>query len=39
MRHYGAGSKLGFPMGNAISAIYWKRDYSGPIYTSFYEEI
>jgi len=39
MRHYGTGSKLGFPMGNGISAIYWKRDYSGPIYTSFYEEI
>ena len=38
MRHYGTGSKLGFPMGNSISAIHWKRKYDGQIAISFYEE-
>lgn len=33
---YGTGSKLKFPMGNDIGAVYWKRDYTGPTYNNFY---
>ena len=29
IRLYGTGSKLGFPMGNAIGAIHWKKGYKG----------
>ena len=36
IRWYGGGGKLGFPMGNGIGAVYWKRNYTGPCYTSFY---
>ena len=38
IRWYGGGGKLGFPMGNGIGAVYWKKGYSGPTYTTFYEE-
>jgi hypothetical protein len=38
IRWYGGGGKLGFPMGNGIGAVYWKRNYTGPTYTTFYEE-
>ena len=27
IRFYGGGSKLNFPMGNAIAAFYWKLGY------------
>ena len=37
IRWYGGGGKLGFPMGNGIGTVYWKRDYTGPIYTTFYD--
>jgi hypothetical protein len=36
IRWYGGGGKLGFPMGNGIGAVYWKKEYTGPCYTSFY---
>jgi hypothetical protein len=36
IRCYGTGSKLGFPMGNAVGAIHWKRGYDGPTRFSFY---
>lgn len=38
IRWYGGGGKLGFPMGNGIGAVYYKRNYDGPIYTTFYGE-
>lgn len=37
MRHYGSGSKLGFPIGFGIAAVHFQRNYRGPMYTSFYE--
>jgi hypothetical protein len=37
IRWYGGGGKLGFPMGNGIGTVYWKKDYTGPIHTTFYE--
>ena len=37
IRWYGTGSKLGFPMGNGIGAIYWKKDYKGPMSQTFYD--
>lgn len=37
IRWYGGGGKLGFPMGNGIGTVYWKRDYTGPIHTTFYD--
>lgn len=38
IRWYGSGGKLGFPMGNGIGAVYYKKEYIGPIYESFYNE-
>ena len=38
IRWYGGGGKLGFPMGNGIGAVYWKKHYTGPTYTTFYEK-
>lgn len=35
IRWYGTGSKLQFPMGNAIGAVYWQRKYTGPLYQTF----
>ena len=29
IRLYGTGARLGFPMGNAIGAVYWQRGYQG----------
>tara|TARA_Y100000296_G_scaffold33220_1_gene38461 strand:+ start:2270 stop:2746 length:477 start_codon:yes stop_codon:yes gene_type:complete len=37
IRWYGTGSTLGFPMGNGIGAVYWKRNYKGSISQTFYE--
>jgi len=37
IRWYGTGSKLGFPMGNGIGAIHWKRGYKGNINQTFYQ--
>lgn len=31
IRLYGTGSRLNFPMGNAIGAVHWQRNYIGPI--------
>jgi hypothetical protein len=36
-RIYGPGSRLQFPVGFACGALHYKRDYHGPMYTSFYE--
>lgn len=38
IRWYGGGARLGFPMGNAIAAVHWKRGYVGPTTQSFYED-
>lgn len=38
IRWYGTGARLDFPMGNAISAIHWKRGHSGSIRETFYED-
>lgn len=38
LRWYGTGAKLGFPMGNAIAAIHWKRDHKGDTRQTFYED-
>jgi hypothetical protein len=38
IRWYGTGATLGFPMGNAISAIHWKQGHCGLIRESFYED-
>lgn len=35
MRHYGTGSSLGFPMGNAIGALHIRRGYRGDTSTTF----
>lgn len=37
IRWYGTGSSLGFPMGNGIGAVHWKRGYNGPIHQSFFK--
>jgi hypothetical protein len=37
IRWYGTGSKLGFPMGNPIGAVYWNRDYRGQMSQTFYD--
>lgn len=38
MRWYGTGTRLGFPMGNGIAALHWKRWHQGSILESFYED-
>ena len=38
IRWYGTGSRLNFPMGNAIAAIHWKRGCSGVIRETFFED-
>lgn len=38
IRWYGTGGGLGFPMGNAIAAIHWRRGHYGPIHQTFYED-
>ena len=38
IRWYGTGSRLNFPMGNAIAAIHWKQGHFGIIRESFYED-
>jgi hypothetical protein len=35
-RIYGPGSRLQFPIGFACGALHYRRDYRGPMYTSFY---
>ena len=39
IRCYGTGSRLGFPMGNAIGAIHWHKGYAGETRFSFYQPI
>ncbi|MFW9602948.1 MAG: hypothetical protein ACMV1B_11615 [Prevotella sp.] len=36
IRWYGTGGKLGFPMGNGIGAVYWKKGHTGDIKVSYY---
>jgi hypothetical protein len=36
IRWYDSGAKLGFPMGNPIAALHWKKGYRGPVGFSFY---
>jgi hypothetical protein len=36
IRYYGTGSKVNFPMGNAVGAVHFSRNYDGPIGVSFY---
>lgn len=38
IRWYGGGARLGFPMGNAIAAVHWKRGYRGQTTQTFYED-
>ena len=38
IRWYGTGSKLGFPMGNGIGAVHWKRGYTGGLHDTFYKD-
>lgn len=38
IRWYGTGGKLGFPMGNAIAAIHWRRGHNADTRQSFYED-
>ena len=37
MRYYGDGGELGFPIGFAIGAIHFQRNYTGGMFTSFYD--
>ncbi len=37
IRLYGTGGRVGFPMGNAIGAMHFQRDYRGTTDWSFYE--
>lgn len=37
IRWYGTGSKLGFPMGNGIGAVHWRKGYTGLIEETFYD--
>ena len=36
IRYYGTGKLVDFPMGNAVGAVHFQRDYKGPIEISFY---
>ena len=38
MRAYGMGTQLCFPMGFAVGAIYFQKDYHGPMYISYYQD-
>lgn len=38
IRLYGTGGKLNFPMGNAVGAVHWKKDWTGPTTWSDYNE-
>ncbi len=37
MRYYGGGASLDFPIGFAVAAVHFQRNYRGGMYTSFYE--
>jgi hypothetical protein len=37
MRNYGPGSRLDFPIGFAIGALHYQKDYHGPMEISFYQ--
>jgi len=37
LRWYDSGGRIGFPMGNPVAALHWRRSYSGPINVSFWE--
>jgi hypothetical protein len=36
IRYYGTGGKLGWPLGNAIGAVHFKRGHTGPITESYF---
>lgn len=38
IRVYGTGGRVGFPMGNCIGAMYFRRDYAGPTTWTFFPE-
>lgn len=38
IRWYGTGTRLGFPMGNAIAAFHWRRGFTGETRQSFFED-
>ena len=38
IRWYGTGSRLGFPMGNAIAAFHWRRGNNSDTRQTFYED-
>jgi hypothetical protein len=38
IRWYGGGARLGFPMGNAIAAVHWRKRYAGDTRQSFFED-
>lgn len=38
LRWYGTGTRVDFPMGNAIAAIHWRRGHSGFITETYYED-
>lgn len=38
IRWYGTGTSLGFPMGNGVAAIHWRRGHQGTIAETFYED-
>lgn len=35
IRWYGGGSRLKFPMGNAIAALHWQKDFQGEIFETW----
>jgi hypothetical protein len=37
MRYYGPGGLLNFPFGYPCGALHFQHNYTGPMYTSFYE--
>ena len=38
MRHYGGGSALGFPMGNAVAAFHFRKDWHGDMKVTHYKQ-
>jgi hypothetical protein len=37
MRYYAPGGKIGFPFGYPVGALHFRRDYRGPMATSYFE--
>ena len=38
LRNYGTGGRCGFPMGNAVASMHIVKNYTGPVFVSFYGE-